>query len=167
MSFDIKRFNIDPRHYKTLSPNRLVYRVLSPQHEEFSMTVVNVQTDEQMDSCNNESSLLARASHPNVVSFKGFSSSNTKDEFGLENKKYFILTEYFRDSLEDNVRNRMANTVSFSLKDIKILIRDTLLATSHLEENDIVHRDLRPSNIFIFPTGYKLGNFSEAVNTYS
>ena len=164
MSFDIKRFTLDPKPYKTLSSNRPVYRIVSPQLEDFSMTVVNIQTDEQLDSCNNESSLQARANHKNVLSFKGFTTSNTRDEFGLENKKYFILTEYFRESLEDQLSSRMANNVFFSLRDIKILITDTLEACCHLVENDIAHRDLRPSNIFFVSKSYKLGNFSEAVN---
>ncbi|MDH3215802.1 MAG: serine/threonine-protein kinase [Candidatus Krumholzibacteria bacterium] len=95
-----------------------------------------------------EIQLLSRVDHRNILKLKN------ADIF---DKRLYIVSELGRGSLEERERRRM--TVSFAVG----VLRQILEALIEVQKHNIVHRDIKPGNIILFPDNVvKLGDFGIA-----
>lgn len=89
----------------------------------------------------NESKAIAVLSHPNIV--KVF-------DVGFSDKLQFIVMEYI-DGI--NLKEFMEQQGVLKWKDTVHFIIQILKALQHAHDRGIVHRDIKPQNIMLFPDG--------------
>lgn len=107
-------------------------------------------------SYQNEIDILNQLNHPNIIRYVG--SYQKKD-------KIYIITEYYSDSdLFDKIKNYGGK---INEKDAKSIIRQILQGVSYLHEHNIIHRDLKLSNIMFNNNVVKIIDFGGSVITES
>jgi tRNA A-37 threonylcarbamoyl transferase component Bud32 len=75
-------------------------------------------------------------------------------------KKIYIITKFYKETLQDIINSNKIWSYSEILK----IIKDILNALNILEQNSIIHRDIKPENIFYDGTNYILGDFGLSTN---
>jgi serine/threonine-protein kinase len=98
-----------------------------------------------------EARLLARLNHPNILAIH---DSNPADEGGL---LYYVM-DYAPD---ETLASRLARG-PLSPDALARLTHDLLSALSYAHGQAVIHRDVKPSNIFALPGRYLLGDFGIA-----
>lgn len=96
-----------------------------------------------------EAQAAARITHPNVCLIH---------EVGEERGRLFLVTEYLSG---ENLAQRLGRG-PLSVEDALIIVSETLAALGALHEAGIVHRDVKPSNIFLTEHGVRLLDFGLA-----
>ena len=106
---------------------------------------------ERIERFNREARAAGKLSHPNIVSIY---------EVGEENGRHFIAMEYLDgQTLRDVMQVRGALPVREAI-DIACQILDAL---GHAHSRKVIHRDIKPDNIFLLPGGQiKLADFGIA-----
>ena len=101
-----------------------------------------------------EVNILKELDHPNIISFKGAFKSN-------DDKYLNIITEYVpQGDFEKKIENNYKDKKYFEEKDILNWLFQVCLAIQYLHENSIIHRDVKPSNIYLTENNIiKLGDF--------
>lgn len=102
-----------------------------------------------------ESTLLSRLQHPNIVSFW--------EAFHETSKGCFCIVMEYADGgdLSNYIKARKGKYMSESQL-LQLFVQITL-AMKHVHDRKILHRDLKPGNIFLTSTGMvKLGDFGIA-----
>jgi serine/threonine-protein kinase len=103
-----------------------------------------------------EARAAAKLQHPNIV---------TVFEFAEENGTPYIVMEFLRGV---SLAARMASPPPLTLDDKLNIIAQLSSALSYAHEQGVVHRDVKPANVFILPDGsVKLLDFGVAKLTTS
>ena len=101
-----------------------------------------------------ETEILKRLSHPNILKCY---------EILEDESKYYIVTEYCEGG---TLFDRLAKLNTFPEEEVAEIMFQLLSAVSYLHSSKIVHRDLRPENIFLLNSSgqleIKIGDFSSA-----
>ena len=108
-------------------------------------------TDKQKAEVQNEIDILSSLDHPNIVKY----------EESLSATKVYIIMEYADGGdLGVSIRTKKALASPFSHSEAVFLFGQTALALKYLHERKILHRDLKPQNVFLTKSGIvKLGDF--------
>ncbi|MEZ4460072.1 MAG: serine/threonine-protein kinase [bacterium] len=118
-----------------------------------------VGDDAEQDIFRREVRAVAQLSHPNIVALYGFGVSMTPTA-GLDANTPWLAMEL---ALGGSLVGHSGITSFARLRD---LCADVLRALAHSHARGIVHRDIKPGNILIFPssqgTTYKLTDFGIA-----
>ena len=106
------------------------------------ITKSQFQTKKLFDYFTNEVTLLKRLNHKNIVRFKDLIE---KDD------NIYLFTEYCNGgSLEDVLRFHLYNFNSpIPEKTVKFFIKNILQGIAYLNENNIIHRDIKSNNILL------------------
>lgn len=113
-------------------------------------------SDKERELALQEASYLQKVSHPNVISYV---------TCFLEEKRLHIIMEYAdKGDLGQKIRRRRDDNRTFSESGVMRYIVQLALALQHIHGHNILHRDVKPTNIFL--TGHdeevKLGDFGVA-----
>lgn len=168
MTFNLKLFKFtsqDP--ILTFSDSKFVYKVESIKDSSniFSLKLSHLHKPSDYEQAINEVNIHAMSSHPNILSLKGYSSSENTDEFGLKIRKFFILLEYHDHNLYNEIKLRRGIGKDFHIKEIIKIFDDIFLALLYLQRKNISYRNISPKNVFLFERFVKLGNFENAFNS--
>lgn len=90
-----------------------------------------------------EINLLQTLRHPNIVNIKEVCMGKSLDQI-------YLIMEYAEHELRDLIQNY---NVNFSMPEIKGLMKQLLQAINYLHSHDIVHRDLKTSNLLYTQKG--------------
>ena len=117
---------------------------------------VEDMTKQEKDDVINESTILSKLDHPNIIKFfEFFESSKPKLTFN-------IVTEY-ADGGDLSEKIKEQNKTPFKESDILDYFTQICLALKHIHEKKIIHRDLKSGNVFLMKSGLvKLGDFGIA-----
>lgn len=99
-----------------------------------------------------EAALLKKLQHPNVIR-----------HFGSEilGKRAVMCTEFVHESFTTWYKRLETKASSEKLVEIKVNFSQLLKGLSHVHHQGVMHRNLKPDNIFIDPLGVvKLGDFT-------
>ena len=118
--------------------------------------VVEDMTKQEKDDVYNESVILSKLDHPNIIKFfEVFESKIPKLTFN-------IVTEY-ADGGDLSEKIKAQNKTPFKESDILDYFTQICLALKHIHEKKIIHRDLKSGNVFLMKSGLvKLGDFGIA-----
>lgn len=112
-------------------------------------------TDKQREGVLAESKVLRMMKHPNVVGYK--------DSFSEPPKMYIIMEYADGGDLAAKIKERKTGNRRFEEKDIMFIFVQVALALQHIHSRKVLHRDLKPLNIFLTKQGLvKLGDFGIA-----
>ena len=108
-----------------------------------------------------EVKILKQINHPNIISFeKSFSSGSNF---------YIIMELASAGDLQNKITDCSLKNINFPLETIWAYTYQIVLGLQVLHENNILHRDIKASNIFIMESGkVKIGDFNigkEAIET--
>lgn len=109
-------------------------------------------TQKQRELCLAEAEVLRRLSHANIIGYV--------DSF-LEGTRLFIVMEYADNGdLASQIKDRKDEHTRFSESEIMSIHLQLVLALQHCHGCKILHRDLKPMNVFLKkPWIVKLGDF--------
>ena len=106
---------------------------------------------EIVEAFKNEIKISSLMSHPNIVSVYNE---------GVFNKRPYIVIEYVK---EQTLANKLDYLTRFSLDEAISIMEQLLDALQYTHEHKLIHRDVKPQNIFYFSNGtIKLGDFGIA-----
>ncbi len=106
---------------------------------------------ERIERFNREARAAGKLNHPNIVSVT---------DFFEENGRYFIVMEYLEGQ---TLRDVMQMRGSMPLQEAIGIACQILDALAHAHQHRVIHRDIKPDNIFILPGGQaKLADFGIA-----
>jgi serine/threonine protein kinase len=77
-------------------------------------------------------------------------------DVGEDEDDYYLIQELCKGGT-------VCNTHSLPMTEVKHIVKHVLQALVHIHDNNIVHRDIKPKNVFIQDAEYKLGDFGAAV----
>ena len=112
----------------------------------------NGLTKEEIKESYNEVNILKKLDHPNIIKFLEVKPT----------KKYIeIITEYAdKGDLFNQLNIQKEKKIHFSEETIKDWLIQTCLALKYIHNKHIIHRDIKPHNIFLTKKGaIKLGDF--------
>ncbi|KAJ6229656.1 serine-threonine protein kinase [Anaeramoeba flamelloides] len=91
-----------------------------------------------------EISTLSIMNHPNIVKLLGMFESDKNGR-----KEYCIVTEYIKGyNLREYLENEKFESQQ-SIKDKLLIVKQIVYALCYLHESGIIHRNLKPTNIFL------------------
>lgn len=93
-----------------------------------------------------EIKILQKLNHPNIISLKEVS-------VGFKQNSVFLVFDYFETDLANLVDTLAVKNESLYLSDIKRIMEKLLLAVEYMHRNEIIHRDLKISNVLISKSG--------------
>jgi len=97
-----------------------------------------------------EGALISKANHPNVVKLY---------DIGRDGETYFIAMEF----AEGETLDRLARRKSLPLAKVLDVAHQIVLGLQHLNEQGVIHRDIKPQNILLTPKGeVKIADFGIA-----
>ena len=106
---------------------------------------------ERVERFEREAHATSRLQHPNIV---------TIYDHWEEEGRHFIAMEYLDGQ---TLRDIMQARGALPLKDAIDIAAQTLSALAHAHERKVIHRDIKPDNIFVLPGGHvKLTDFGIA-----
>ena len=106
---------------------------------------------ERIERFNREARAAGKLSHPNIVSVT---------DFFEENGRYFIVMEYLEGQ---TLRDVMQMRGALPLQEAIGIACQMLDALAHAHLHRVIHRDIKPDNIFVLPGGQvKLADFGIA-----
>lgn len=109
---------------------------------DFSSFHQNPQLAQNIKFAQNEVDILNQLKHPNIIQFY---------EAFIEEMKFGIVMELLEgESLRDFIRNQTRNLDEQFI--LKIFVQ-LLSALNYCHQNNLLHRDIKPDNIFITNTG--------------
>ena len=117
MTFNLKLFKFSSQEpLLTFSSSKCIYKIepINQPSSFFSLKVTHVINPSHYENSLNEVNIHAMACHPKIISFKGYMSSETTDQFGLTNKKFYILLEFHSHNLASEINNRKKKNQMFS-----------------------------------------------------
>ena len=91
---------------------------------------------------------------PNIAKFV--------DQFSdLDGKKLYIISDYYPDTIQNRIKAAKKNPKeAIAMKDIKKWTRQLAFAISKMHSCSMIHRDIKPDNVFLSETGKAiLGDF--------
>uniref|UniRef100_A0A7S3IZ17 Cyclin-dependent kinase 2 homolog n=1 Tax=Euplotes harpa TaxID=151035 RepID=A0A7S3IZ17_9SPIT len=89
---------------------------------------------------------LQRLKHPNIVELKEVS-------VGYRQNNVFLVFDYYETDLANLVDELVSKHEFLQLADIKTIMLKLLKAVEYLHRNEIIHRDLKISNILVSKDG--------------
>jgi serine/threonine protein kinase len=131
---------------------RVVDRALQAEK---AIKVLGISDPSNFIACLEEAQILNKCRHKHIVSI------NEANVFDVAGSNRVILDlEYIAEgSLEAAINSRW-----ISIKDATSYLRGALLGLEHAHSQGFLHRDIKPGNILLAPSGAKLSDFGLATN---
>jgi eukaryotic-like serine/threonine-protein kinase len=103
----------------------------------FLAPVSEVEPHEALERFRREAELMARVSHPNIVSVF---------DFGCVGDQPYLMMEYVEGG---DLRRHMTRGKPADVDDVRSVLKPVCEALSYLHRQGILHRDLKPENILM------------------
>ncbi|MBI4854485.1 MAG: SUMF1/EgtB/PvdO family nonheme iron enzyme [Acidobacteria bacterium] len=125
----------------------LVYQAKHIELDKFvAIKVLNtrlIEGEEAIERFKREARTLAKLEHANIV--KVF-------DYGVKGTICYLIMEYLQG---ESLRIRLKNNKQIPLKEVSQFVKQVCLALEFVHKEGVVHRDLKPDNIFFHKDGAK------------
>jgi tRNA A-37 threonylcarbamoyl transferase component Bud32 len=118
------------------------YQPLLDRYVAIKVLASRFATDEEFRArFQREAAAIARLRHPNVVQVY---------DFGVEGSIHYMVMEYIAgDTLKEHIRTARALGTRLPPKEILTVLQGMAAALDYARARDIIHRDVKPSNIML------------------
>ena len=147
---------------KIISKNHFskIYLIRSKETmQEYVYKIINISNsnDEPIKKVLHDIDILKSLDHPNIISLKNAYFSEDK-------KDLYVFTEYADDGdLQMKLNQNIKNNENFEEETLLNWLMQISLALNYIHSNNIIHRNVKPSNIFLMKDNFaKLGDFGVA-----
>ena len=140
-----------------------VYLVISNITKKYyAMKTIDITqlNEQQKKEALQEAKILRKLDHPNIIRLKEvFIAKKPRETLN-------IITEYADgEDLSKKIKNQMKLNKKFSEDQILDWFTQICLAVYHIQKNKILHRDIKPQNVFMTKSSMvKLGDFGISKN---
>ena len=140
-----------------------VYLVISNITKKYyAMKTIDITqlNEQQKKEALQEAKILKKLDHPNIIRLKEvFIAKKPRETLN-------IITEYADgEDLSKKIKNQMKLNKKFSEDQILDWFTQICLAVYHIQKNKILHRDIKPQNVFMTKSSMvKLGDFGISKN---
>lgn len=128
--------------------------------KKYALKIINIsnQNEEETKKIISEAFILQKLDHPNIINLKEFYLSKSDDE---EGQLLNIITEYAdAGDLSKQINEYKLNNKLFEEKRLIDYLTQICLSLEYLHQKKILHRDIKPNNIFLMKNDIiKLGDF--------
>jgi serine/threonine protein kinase len=130
----------------TIADRRVALKVL--HEEDVSVQNINAATEGPLADIKREVRMAVRLDHPNVLSIRNAT---------VIDGRFVIVTALGTESLDDRLSRRLGPRVALEIGE------QILEGLAHAHERKVVHCDVKPENVLLFPEGrVRLGDFGLA-----
>lgn len=107
---------------------------------------------------------LFACTHPNILKLIGYTIiQNSPDKPAKTEYTIFLLTDIYEKNLEEVIVKKKEENDFFSSEEIIKIFKFLFDALLYLQNSQIAHRDVKPSNVLVGKNGeIVLGDFTEA-----
>ena len=138
-----------------------IYEVKDKYHRHFAMKKLICNSIKEMEIIRKEYEILYHCEGLNI---------NLVQIYGIETKKLdkitfvmYVLMELAKTDWEKEILQRKRINNYYSEKELISILKDLTRTLSHLQQNNISHRDIKPQNILLCDHGIlKISDFGEA-----
>ena len=138
-----------------------IYEVKDKYHRHFAMKKLICNSIKEMEILRKEYEILYHCEGLNI---------NLVQIYGIETKKLdkitfvmYVLMELAKTDWEKEILQRKRINNYYSEKELISILKDLTRTLSHLQQNNISHRDIKPQNILLCDHGIlKISDFGEA-----
>jgi len=138
-----------------------IYEVKDKYHRHFAMKKLICNSIKEMEILRKEYEILYHCEGLNI---------NLVQIYGIESKKLdkitfvmYVLMELAKTDWEKEILQRKRINNYYSEKELISILKDLTRTLSHLQQNNISHRDIKPQNILLCEHGIlKISDFGEA-----
>jgi myosin-3 len=144
-----------------------VYKAIDSQCNNRSVAIKIQRYEKDMIIHINEEFRILRdfSSHPNLPDFYGVYRKKSEDS-GVADEVWFVLELCEAGAVIDIIRSLHTINKRISEEHLAYILRETAKAVCHLHENNVIHRDIRGSNILMTKDGeIKLCDFGLSRDT--
>ncbi|XP_076144928.1 uncharacterized protein LOC143127358 [Alosa pseudoharengus] len=123
--------------------------------ENYILKEMKLLSVEDLQLARYEAIVLKEIKHPFIVTYK---------ESFEENDRFFIAMDYCEmGDLDKMMKHQLQKGIPFQEKEVLDWFVQICLAVKHVHDKNIIHRDIKPQNIFVTMEGtLKLGDFGIA-----
>ena len=126
---------------------------------EYAYKIIDVSGSDEgfMKNTLNDINILKKLNHPNIITFR--------DAYFSKDKKYlYVFTEYANNGdLQVQLDEHKKNGEYFKEETLLDWFMQICFALQYIHQRDILHRNIKPSNIFLMQQNFaKLGDFGVA-----
>ncbi len=121
-----------------------------------------VETDDALARFKREAQAAGRLNHPGIVAVYEYGEEAAVDARGAPNgaRIAFIAMEYVQGR---ELRDFFNSNQRFALPEVARIMREVLDALGHAHAHGVVHRDMKPANLFVLDNGkIKIADFGIA-----
>ena len=168
MNYAIKKIGIKNNFYQSINELRSmaklnhnnIVRYYSSWIESIKINNNSIEKfDDIINQENNNSQLIKYNDFSNTNSFSSQNSEYNEDDY---DKFVFIKMELCKQNLKEYLNENKLNN-----QDKKLVCKQIINGLEYIHKNEIIHRDLKLTNIFIdFENNIKIGDFGLASNVY-
>lgn len=137
----------------------------------YALKVVPLSSDQDIERMSREVEVLSQLQHPNIVRYH--TSWNLKNEGNCTEidpnfQCLCIQVEYCDQTLKDFIENMNSYDDQYEMDlERRRILGEILDGVKYIHEENIMHRDLNPKNIFLSKSGtVKIGDFGIARTVY-
>ena len=161
-----KKRKMETYKYKSLlgegSYGRVYLVISNITKKYYAMKTIDITqlNEQQKKEALQEAKILKKLDHPNIIRLKEvFIAKKPRETLN-------IITEYADgEDLSKKIKNQMKLNKKFSEDQILDWFTQICLAVYHIQKNKILHRDIKPQNVFMTKSSMvKLGDFGISKN---
>ena len=165
---------INPDEYKILekigsgSFGKIYSVIWEKNNRKYAMKIMKLKKEKDFENYKNKLNILinfeTKTNCKNVV--KVYGTLYEQQMTPNQNFRCYVLLELAKTDWEIEIKNRSKKKLFYTEKELMNIIKQLITCFSLLQKCNITHRDVKPQNILIINSFYKICDFGEAMITH-
>ena len=126
----------------------------------YAMKTINFSmlTDSERSAIMSEVKIMNLLFHPNIVTIKDYFMN------GKNTKLKIIMTYAEKGDLGKQIKEKRVSGSKFKEMEVINIATDIATGLQFMHSHKVTHRDIKPQNVFVYSSAYKIGDFGLSSN---